>query len=191
MLRRTFINLGPCSAVLALAACATAEQVNPKNTGLSVLFGYIDSKDAPSKIDWVQVKQYGDRDQGQQGYYLIDFDRRTGVFFHIGIEVGNHQVNKFGNDNTHYNWSSQGRNATALRIDKPGAYFVGAFKYVHHDQGLFKDDKFEMQPLRSPTEAEVLATVLRRLETDSDLAPYEHQRSLARQRLVALGGRRV
>jgi hypothetical protein len=191
MQRRTFIATGPCAIVAALTACASTESINPKDTTRSVLYGYIDSKDAPSKIDWVQVKQYGDRDQGQQGYYLINYDRKTGVFFHIGIQSGNHQVNKFGNDSTHYNWSSQGRNATALRIDKPGVYFVGAFKYIHHDQGLFKNDKFEMQPLRSPTDAEVLAMVLRRMETDSELAPYEHQRTLVRQRLAALGGRRV
>ena len=110
------------------------------------------------------------------------------IFFHIGIENGNHQVHKFGGGNNHYNWSSQGRNATALRIDKPGVYFVGAFKYVHHDQGVFKNDKFDMQPIRTPTEAELLAIVLRRLETDRELAPYEHQRVRVRQRLAALGG---
>src|SRR5260221_8831240 len=34
------------------------------------------------------IKQYGDgdRDQGQQGYYLVEYDRKTGVFFHVGIE---------------------------------------------------------------------------------------------------------
>jgi hypothetical protein len=190
--RRRFIAATGSGALVALlGSCATTEPVDPKDTRMSLLCGYIDSSDAPSKIEWVEIKQYGDRDQGQQGYYLVEYDRKTGVFFHVGIESGNHQVHKFGGGNTQYDWSSHGRNETALRIAQPGAYFVGAYKYIHHDQGWFKDDKFEMRLLRSPSEAEVLAIVLRRLETDRDLAPYEHQRALVRKRLAALGGRRA
>jgi hypothetical protein len=193
MRRRTLVAAAASGAVAALTSgCAsTGTPIDPKDASRSLVYGYIDGKDAPSKIRWVQVKQYGDRDEGQQGYYLIDYTLSTGLFFHVGIEKGNHQVHKFGNDGTHYNWSNQGRNATALRIERPGAYFLGAYKYVHHDGGWLGQDKFEMQPLRSPTEAEVLALVLRRLETDADLATYVHQRTLAQQRLVALGGRRV
>ncbi len=192
MHRRDFIAATGAGALAALlGGCATSEPVDPKDTRLSLLCGYIDSADAPSRIEWVEVKQYGERNKGQQGYYLVSYDRKSGVFFHVGIEDGYHQVHKFGGGNSQYDWSSKGRNATALRIEQPGAYFVGAFKYIHHDQGWFKDDKFEMRPLRSPSEAEVLTIVLRRLETDRDLAAYEHQRMLVRKRLAAIGGRRA
>jgi hypothetical protein len=193
MQRRTVLTAAGAGALAAFASgCAsTTEPVDPKNTSYSVLYGHIDSAAAPSKIEWVEVKQYGDRTKGQQGYYLISYDRKTGVFFHVGVEAGAHQVHKFGGGNAHYNWSSQGRNASALHIDKPGAYFAGAFKYVHHDEGWLKADKFEMRPVATPSEAQVLALVMQQLETDRALAPYEHQRALVRQRLIALGGRRA
>jgi hypothetical protein len=175
------------AAMASLGGCASTQPVDPKDTKYSVLYGHIDGKDA--KIDWVQVKQYGG---DQPGIYLVDFDRRTGVFFHVGVEPGDLQVTKFGNDRAEYNWSSQGRNPTAVSIARPGAYFMGSYRWVRHDEGFFKADKFEMQRIATPSEAEVLALVLRKMESDKNLVGYTHQRELVQQRLAALQrGRRA
>jgi hypothetical protein len=189
MQRRTLIGAAGTGALAALTAgcAATPEQVNPNNTRLSLLFGYIDSADSPTKIEWVQLRRYGD----SPGYYRVDYERKTGLFMHVGVEPGSLQVHTFGGGNTIFNWHGQGRNASAVTVGAPGAYFVGAFKYVHHDEGFLKADKFEMLPLARPSESDVLGLVLRRFETDGDLAPYVRQRDLARQRLAAIGGRRV
>ncbi|WP_158307849.1 hypothetical protein [Ramlibacter tataouinensis] len=167
------------------AGCASSTPADPNDTTLSLVYGYIDGKDA--KIDWVEIKQYGEG----AGYYQIPYNRKTGVFFSVSIEQGAHQVFKFGNSDTHYMWSANGRNATALKVDKPGAYFMGSYKFVRHDQGFFKADKFEMRPAQQPTEAEVLAIVMRELETDAELTSYVHQRGYAKARLAQLGGRRA
>ena len=86
-----------------------------------------------------------------------------------------------------YNFGGKGRNRTAIRIQKPGVYFVGAHRYVNHaGKGVFAADKFAMEPAKSPTEKELLQRVIKRLETDRDLAPYSRQLKLARQRLARL-----
>jgi hypothetical protein len=184
--RRTALGaLAAAAAAPLLSGCASGTPVDPRDDRYSVLYGYIDGSDA--KIDWVQVKQYG----SEPGYYLVDFDRNTGVFFHLGIEPGDLQVNKFGNDSAEYNWASHGRNPTAITVTRPGTYFVGSYKWIRHDKGLFRADEFEMQRTPTPSEAEVLALVLRKMESDSELTDYTHQRALVQKRLAALGGRRA
>jgi hypothetical protein len=184
--RRTVLGaLAAAAAAPLLSGCASGSPVDPRDDRYSVLYGFIDCRDAD--IDWVQVKQYG----SEPAYYLIDFDPRTGVFFHVGIEPGDLQVDKFGGEDSEYNWSSHGRNPTAVSITRPGAYFMGAYKWIRHDKGLFTPDVFEMQRMQAPSEAEVLAWVLRELESDEELSPYAFQRELVQQRLTALGLRRA
>jgi hypothetical protein len=186
MRRRTLLAaVGVAAAAPLLGGCASGTPVDPRDDRYSVLCGHIDGRAAG--IDWVQVEQDG----SEPAYYLIDFDRSTGVFFHVGIEPGDLQVQKFGNDHSEYNWSSRGRNPTALSIARPGAYFVGSYKWVRHDRGFLKTEEFEMQRIGSPTEAEVLAVVLRQMETDEELTGYRYQRDLVRQRLAVLGVRRA
>lgn len=174
-------------AALAAGCAASPQKVNPNNARLSLLFGYIDSADLPTRIEWVQLRQYGD----SPGYYRVDYERETGLFMHVGVESGPLQVHTFGGGNTIFNWHGQGRNVSALTVGAPGAYFVGDFKFVHHDEGFLKADKFEMRPIARPTEADVLGLVLRRFEADSELAPYLPQREMARRRLAAIGGSRA
>lgn len=183
--RTALVALAAAAAAPLLGGCASGSPVDPRDDRYSVLYGYIDGKDA--KIDWVQVKEYGP----EPAYYLVDFDRRTGVFFHVGVEPGDLQVSKFGNDGNEYNWSSQGRNPTAITVSRPGAYFMGSYKWIRHDRGLFRADQFEMQRIPAPSEKEVLELVLRRMESSADLAGYTHQRALVHKRLAALGGRRA
>ena len=58
-----------------------------------------------------------------------------------------------------YNFPRQG-NQTALRIDKPGIYFLGSFKYKTEKSGMFEAGKFSMQKVNKPTEAELLKRIL-------------------------------
>ena len=171
----------------ALAGCASGGSVDAKDETLSLVYGYFDMKEAPTKLEWVSLKHYDGKEQGR---YLLS--AKDGLFLHIGIEPGSYQVDKFGGGGgflstpTEYSYGARGRNATAIRIQKPGVYFVGAHRYVNHPGGFFKADKFNMEPAKTPTEKELLQRVVKQLETDKELAPYTRQLQQARQRLSQL-----
>jgi hypothetical protein len=181
----------PLALAFALGGCASNTPVDPKDETLSLVYGYFDMKDAPSSLDWVSLKQYGGK---EAAWYQLK--AKDGLFFHVGIEPGSYQVDKFGGmggiplltrREFEYDFGSKGRNRTALRIAKPGVYFLGTHQYVNHaGKGFFAADKFEMKAARAPGEKEVLQRLIKELETDKELAGYTRQLQLARQRLSQL-----
>jgi hypothetical protein len=176
------------SLALAVGGCASdGPPVDPQDESRSIVFGYFDMTDAPSSVEWVSIKRYGDK---PVWYQLAVKD---GLFFHVGIEPGAYQVDKFGKNpgflsNTRYvyNFGTRGRNETARRIDKPGLYFLGAYKYVKHSTGWFEQGKFEMQPVDAPSEKELLTRLVKILESDKELQGYSRQLALAKRRLSQL-----
>jgi hypothetical protein len=172
--------------VVLVAGCG-GKSVSGDDETLSLVYGFFDMKDAPTKLEWVGLKQYAG---GTGGTYTIS--ARDGLFFHVGIEPGSYQIDKFGGagfirGEYVYNFGGKGRNSTAIRIQKPGVYFVGAHRYVNHaGKGIFTPDKFSMEPLKAPSEKEVLQRVIRRLEGDRELAPFKRQLRQARERLAQL-----
>jgi hypothetical protein len=172
---------------VAIAACGGTTPVASDDETLSLVFGYFDMKEAPTKVQWVGLKQYGGKDAGTYSLAVND-----GLFFHVGIEPGSYQVDKFGGSaflrgDYVYNFGGKGRNTTAIRIQKPGIYFLGAHRYVNHaGQGFFAPDKFDMEPVKTPSEKELLQRVIKQMESDRELAPYKRQLRLARERLAKL-----
>jgi hypothetical protein len=176
-------------ATVLLGGCASVPKINPKDETVSLVFGYIDMKDAPSGLGWVSIKQYSSDPQ----YYTVGV--KDGLFYHIGVVPGSYQVETFGGSGGipilapkqyQYNFGTRGRNDTAIRIDRPGVYFMGAYKYIEHPGGLFKADKFEMQPIKSPSEKELLQKLINFLESDSEMSAYTRQIAIAKKRLAAL-----
>lgn len=173
---------------LVVGGCASSgPPVDPKDESRSIVFGYFDMTDAPSSAEWVSLKQYGDKP------VWYDLPVRDGLFFHVGIAPGAYQVEKFGKNpgflsNTRYvyNFGTRGRNETSRRIDKPGLYFLGAYKYVEHPTGWFEQGKFEMQPVNAPSEKELLTRLIKILESDKELQGYSRQLALAKRRLAQL-----
>ena len=181
----------PMVLALLLGGCASTQPVDANDESLSLVYGYFDMKDAPSDLTWVSIRQYGTKDGGW--YHLRAKD---GLFFHVGVEPGSYQVDKFGGDGGiplltrrpfEYDYGSKGRNRTAVRIAKPGIYFFGAHQYVNHaGKGFFTADKFEMKAAKSPGERELLQRLIKELESDKELAGYTRQLRLAKQRLSQL-----
>lgn len=173
-----------------LGGCAvTRDNVDPEATDLSVVAGFIDMRDAPSSLRWVSIKAYG---PGADNHYIARVE--DGVFFHVGVEPGSYQIDKFGGlsgiagfgGRAHeYEWGTRGRNPTALRIQRPDVYFVGSWRYVAVRGGMLEADRFDMQPARSPTEPEVLRRVLQVMEGDASLRVYTHQKQRLRGRIGA------
>lgn len=176
--------------VLSLAGCAgSGGSIDPKDDSVSLVYGYFDMADAPSKADWVWLRKY-EAAKEAEGYNMAASD---GLFFHVGVESGSYQVEKFGSrggffsNPVEYSFGARGRNGTAIRITKPGVYFVGSHRYIKHPgKGFFEADKFEMQAAKTPTEKEVLQRVVQRLETDPELKGYARQLQQAKKRLGEL-----
>ena len=180
--------LAGMAAVLLATGCASTTPVDPSNQNTSLVFGYFDMKDAPSSLDWVSIRQYG------TSPFYYHAGAKDGLFWHIGVDQGSYQVEKFGglkrvlifSSDVEYDYGTRGRNDTAVRVTKPGLYFMGAYRYVAHDGGIFAPDKFEMQPVTSPTERELLSRVLAEMEASEKLRAYTRQIGLVKQRLAEL-----
>lgn len=186
MPRRLAAAAAALSAFLLLAACATSDPVDPNDPTRSVVFGYIDMEEAPSSVEWVFIMDYNS--DGDEGYRVAAED---GIFYHVGIAPGPHQVDSFGryttwwsNTSYTYEFGADGRNETAVRIDRPGVYFMGAYKYIDVATGWFEQGKFEMKRIKRPTEREILTKVLERMESDNP--EYVRQIGMVRRRLAQL-----
>ena len=175
-------------AIFTLSGCA-GTPVDPKDDTLSLVYGYIDMKDAPSPLEWVSIKRYG---APKQAYY--NAAAKDGLFWHVGIEPGSYQVEKFGGaggipmfkSEYEYNFGTKGRNQTAIRIQTPGVFYMGAYKYIDHPGGFLKQDQFDMQTVKQPTEKEILQKLTMQLESDKDLRLYTRQLAIAKKRLASL-----
>ena len=185
MTRRRIASLFAGLLILLVGGCATSDPIDPKDQSLSLVYGYIDMKDAPSHLGWVHIKLY---DGKNTGYFTVVDE---GLFFHLGLKPGPYQVDRFGRhptffDNVEYSYGfgTRGRNETAIRIDKPGIYFMGAYKYVDVPTGWFEEDKFRMEQTTTPTERELLTRVLTILQKDH--AEYTRQIETVKLRLAQL-----
>ena len=49
---------------LSLAGCSSTSPVSTTDESLSLVYGYFDMKDAPTKVQWVGLKQYGGKEIG-------------------------------------------------------------------------------------------------------------------------------
>jgi len=184
------------AAFLAAGCASTSEDVDIKDDTVSLVFGYFDMKDAPSDLEWVSLKRYGTQDDRQKAGWVYSLPAKEGLFYHVGIRPGSYQVDKFGGSGGiplltrrpfEYDFGSRGRNRTAVRIERPGIYFLGSYRYVNHaGEGFLDADKFAMQPAKQPGEKEVLQRLIKVLESDKELAVYSRQLRLAKQRLAQL-----
>ncbi len=126
----------------------------------SLVFGYIDMDDAPTKAQTATIEQVAPPTEWP--YFHVGVDE--GLYYHVALATGSYQVNNFYGSGFfagehQYNFPRQG-NETSLRITKPGIYFLGSFKYRKVKSGFFEQAKFGMERVNKPTEAELLKRIL-------------------------------
>ncbi len=132
---------------------------NPKN---SLVFGYIDMSDAPTKLKGAWLRQVAPPTDSP--YWSMGIEK--GLFYNTFIRPGTYQLSSFAGSSYakgsyEYNFPRQGRNQTAVKIKKPGIYYLGSYKYVKvRKGGMFKQAKFSIERVDEPTEAELLRRIL-------------------------------
>ena len=155
-------------AVLALAGCrggGHGRDINdPSN---SLVFGYVDMSDAPTKVSSAQIMQVAP--PTDKPYWGTDV--RDGLFYTYYLPPGSYRLatlegSSFLRGDYRYSFPRQGGGETTARIEKPGIYFLGAYKYKTVRTGMFEQSKFAIERVSSPSEAELLQ---RLLDTDDEV----------------------
>lgn len=173
-----------CATVSMLGACGSSPNLNNKPDGknVSLVYGYIDMKNAPSKVTWVSMKKLKPKtDKPYYSFWVVD-----GMFFRNNVPPGTYKFTKFGGfsgwKNTEYTYSfpSQGQGALDRRIRRPGTYYVGSYKYKKiKKKKFFSQDKYDLVPVKSPSEKELLQKML-------PYAKNPHWKGMIEKRLAKL-----
>ncbi len=170
-MNRFALGILTAAALFALATCATTGgKLETEHDNDSLVFGYLDMSQAKGHFEWVQMQQL--QPPTDKPYYNCYADK--GLFWHPrvapgtykflkfggmdGIKIGS--VHLFGSTEYQYNFPRQGKGDLDPVIEKPGLYFVGAYKVVVKRAGIFKPDEFDIQKTDSPTEKELLQQLL-------------------------------
>jgi hypothetical protein len=160
MKRRIWLVLGLITLGL-LAGCGSSGPVRDiKDPTNSLVFGYIDMDEAPTGISSASIMQIAP--PTETPYW--DLGVSNGLFYNSYLPPGSYQLSSFYGSGFfagehRYSFPRQG-NETALRITKPGIYFLGSFKYKKVKSGMFEQGKFAIEKISKPTEADLLKRIL-------------------------------
>jgi len=143
-----------------LAGCASGPKRDIDDPTNSLAFGYIDMDDAPTSASAAWITQVAP--PSDSPYWGLDITK--GLFYNSYLPPGSYQLSKLSGSGFfagqhEYSFPLQG-NQTALRISKPGIYFLGAYKYKKVKTGIFSQGKFTIEKTNQPTEAELLQRIL-------------------------------
>jgi hypothetical protein len=166
---RSVLRVGATAfaAALLLTGCASGPPGRDVNDPTSSLvFGFVDMEEAPTDVEWVSLKQVATATD-TEGYWRLGVE--DGLAFNQYLPVGSYQMAKFGGSDfgsgeVEYNFPSYGKNETAVRITRPGVYFLGSYKYVKVKTGFFEAGKFDFKRVDAPAERELLERLLKSKE---------------------------
>ena len=159
MRHRNWLLFGLIAAgLLACASRGPERDINDSSN--SLVFGYIDMADAPTSVAYASLVQVAPPSNAP--YWALAV--RWGLFYHAALPPGSYQLSSFGGSGVFsgqhkYNFPRQG-SQTALRIAKPGIYYLGSFKYKKVSTGMFEQGKFAIEKIDKPSEADLLKLIL-------------------------------
>jgi len=159
-MRKAAVLLGLAVFMFIISGCGVRIH-NPANDNASLVYGYIDMSEAPTKLGWASLKQL--KPKTDKPYWGAG-SNGTGVFWNEHITPGSYQLTEFGggsfwkNATYTYAMPEYGKNDTAVVISKSGLYYLGSYKYKK--EGSFFNPKFSIEKSKKPTEKEVLEMIL-------------------------------
>jgi len=127
----------------------------------SLVFGYVDMGDAPTKVSGAHIMQVAP--PTEKPYWGADV--REGMFYTYSLPPGSYRLSSLHGSSLlrgeyQYDLGRQGGGSTTVRIEKPGIYFLGAYKYKSVKTGMFEQGKFGFERVSNPSEAELLQKLL-------------------------------
>lgn len=166
-------NLLFVALAFVLTACGPSMYVKDMNDSKSSLvFGYIHASKGPMYFHWVQLRRIDAA--GNEEYYTTR-SNEDGLFYLENVPLGRYEIHRMGRDcmpmgpNVVSNgagggvvWSlGQGSKATAMQIKRPGVNYLGSFQFTFVEgKGLFSRDTFTFTRANTPSEKELLQTLL-------------------------------
>lgn len=136
------------------------KQVDAKGT---LVYGFIDMDEASTPLEHFWLRQAGP-DPDKTCCALRTHD---GAFYRENIKPGAYQFTEFGGSgtigsrmlyNANYFTYSFPRQTGGFHVKEPGLHYMGAFKFKK--AGSFLNRKFDIEPIKSPSEKEVLEKIL-------------------------------
>jgi len=165
------------AVVLAAIISGCAEPLGVRSSKqASLVYGYLDMSEASSGVSYFDFKQVLPKtDEPYHHAWVSD-----GVFYD-SLEPGSYSVDgfggmsglnigccNFGGERCIYTFGSQDN---GFRLKYATMYFMGSYK-VKESGGWFQESKFEVVPVNSPTETEVLEKILANTEKGSEWEKY-------------------
>lgn len=159
-----------------LAGCSTA-RIQDTPPDRSLVFVYVDFTENEMDLYWTKMKKVSPVSETPFfniiGVRNFDGKNKYGyLLWYEFLENGSYQLASFGGKQTLYMRQKQltllmpemGGNQTSLRVQKPGIYYMGSFKYKPElstwaEVGGVRN-KFTMEPFRGPSETEMLKKLL-------------------------------
>ena len=151
--------------VAALSSCSAINPQVRTTTGddASLIYGYFDMSESPYKLGAVMLTQGERAGIAYRQSALRTFEK--GLFFMENIPPMDYHIPFFYAGN--YLHSFGGRKEDVFKIKPSSMVFVGSYKY--HDPkkgGIITTKKFEMKPVKSPSEKEVLKMLLEQVKDE-------------------------
>jgi hypothetical protein len=142
----------------------------PRSNQMSFVFGFIDMQDADPSLDWVTFQQLSPVAKAPD----IPARARDGIFYLENMSPGSYQVYDFGGrgggflakGKLYYSYPvsfpvSRQSGYLRAKVEKPGIYFLGSYKYISvSGNRLTTNYVYDLEPLKTPTEREVLERLL-------------------------------
>lgn len=153
---------GGCFWILGFGGCPQGTPVDDRKAPeMSLIYGHLDMSDAPTPVDWLDMKQV--HPKIKKPYYPMRLD--GGMFYFENVPRGSFQLTHFGGvggfgGNRHeYDIPRQSK-AARLRVSSPGIHYIGSFKYKDVKTGFFEQNKFDVETVSNPGEMELLQKLL-------------------------------
>jgi hypothetical protein len=132
----------------------------PPNDHASLVYGYLDMREAPTGLAWIEFRQVSPRTEAT--YYQMRV--HEGVFYMEKFPPGVFVMGEFGGqrrDGRHLAYSLPRTSPTVrVAIEQPGLYFVGTFRYRPVTENGVRVGRFEIDRLDAPDGEAVLRRIL-------------------------------
>jgi hypothetical protein len=159
--------------VMLLAGCGGTVQLRDVPAERSLVYAYLDFSEVKLNLNWAKLRQvlpviekpyYG------MGYIPDPQNPYRVLVWHEDLGNGTYQVSGFGGVSVYItqkvkiniHMPDTGKNATAVRIERPGIYFLGAYKVTMPGSrwGAFINRNYVIEPVAPPPETDMLKQLL-------------------------------